>query len=135
MVYRLHRPCFYSSITSFNQNGKKENKMKIKVKNLTIAQLISVCSDRLSKKDYSDISLFGFYDKAGTMIAYEPGHYCPCLYCRKPLCAPVKTISLMVPGNNRSYFYRLHLNCFAEMEDAGETECYEAILINSLSKD
>jgi hypothetical protein len=64
--------------------------------------------------------LLGYYDRADQKEpTFNPGPDVPCVICYKPLCAPMKTISLLKPGASRSYFYRAHKACY---EGLGEDE-------------
>lgn len=45
---------------------------------------------------------------------YDPGLDIKCLVCNKKLSMPIKTISFLVPNDQRSYFYRLHKICATE---------------------
>lgn len=80
----------------------------------------------------NDLNLFGFFNDASDTPAYDPGLSVVCLYCRITLSRPLKTISLAVPGDSKSYFYRVHKNCYEQMELNGETEHYEGILIDNI---
>jgi hypothetical protein len=62
--------------------------------------------------------LLGYYDRADqTEPTYNPPKDAPCVICYKPLCAPLKTISLLKPGGSRSYFYRAHKACYEGLGD------------------
>jgi hypothetical protein len=62
--------------------------------------------------------LLGYYDSAEqTEATFNPGLNVPCVVCYKPLCAPLKTISLMKPGSGRSYFYRAHKACYEGLSE------------------
>lgn len=76
------------------------------------------------------IRLFGYYDGLGNTPAYDPGIDVPCIYCRRPLDFPLRTISFMVPGQDRSYFYRLHTACEEEMKVKGEAGHYEGLIVD-----
>lgn len=56
---------------------------------------------------------FGYYDSPEqTAPAYDPGDTAPCLICAEPWTSDtVRTVSLMVPGAERSWFYRVHRSC------------------------
>lgn len=63
--------------------------------------------------------LIGYYDDPSQATpTYNPGLNVPCVICFKPLSAPMKTISLMMPGDHRSYFYRAHKACYEALPEA-----------------
>lgn len=56
--------------------------------------------------------IFGYFDAYGqTVPTYDPGLLVNCPVCGELLSAPLRTISLMVPRDTRSYFYRIHRAC------------------------
>lgn len=72
---------------------------------------------------------FGYFDDpAQTEPTYDPGLEIDCPVCHKPLATPYKTISLMVPGDDRSYFYRTHRACYANLTLEQETELDSLII-------
>lgn len=79
----------------------------------------------------SEQSIFGYFSEADqTKPAYEPALGVPCPYCLKKLELPVRTTSLMLPGDSRSYFYRAHLDC-ANAATEVEVQQVEGSLIDS----
>lgn len=57
-------------------------------------------------------SIFGYFERPDqTKPTYDPGLDALCPHCLKKLEAPVRTMSLMLPGDNRSFFYRTHRAC------------------------
>ena len=57
--------------------------------------------------------IFGFFDKSDQVKpAFDPGLDVPCPFCLGTLERPLKTISLMLPGDARSFFYRAHKACY-----------------------
>lgn len=69
--------------------------------------------------------LFGFFDSPDqTTPAFDPGLNVACPFCLRPLELPVKTISLILPGDDRSFFYRSHKSCYetASEKAIGEIE-------------
>lgn len=58
-------------------------------------------------------AIYGYFtDATQTSPVFDPGVSVPCPICTKELDAiDVRTISLMVPGDSRSYFYRVHRSC------------------------
>ena len=83
----------------------------------------------------SDIKLFGYYNDTGNIPAYDPGLDCICIYCRKKLELPVRTTSMIVPGDNKSYFYRVHRGCSDKMQTEGSESHYEGLIIDAIYKD
>lgn len=76
-------------------------------------------------------SIFGYFDKETEFPTFDPGMNTPCPYCMRLLERPVKTISLMKPGDARSYFYRAHKKCH-EYATPQEIQWFESTLIDSL---
>lgn len=77
------------------------------------------------------ISIFGYYDdEAQERPTYDPKLSALCPHCLTQLALPVRTTSLMIPGDERSFFYRSHKAC-----DEGATpaaiEQIEGALIDS----
>jgi hypothetical protein len=64
---------------------------------------------------------------------YDPGLNVPCEICGRPLCHPIKTISLM-PNHNRaaSYFYRVHKDCYESLPER-EVALLESEVIDGLA--
>ena len=56
-----------------------------------------------------------FTDAAQTQPAFDPGLEVPCPVCGEHLSPPLKTISLMLEGDARSYFYRTHKSCYESL--------------------
>ncbi len=82
----------------------------------------------------SDVDIFGYYERADqTEASYDPGVGVPCPFCLRKLSEPLRTVSLMLPGDSRSYFYRAHRGCH---ENAGEQEIteFESALIDHRRK-
>lgn len=75
--------------------------------------------------------IFGWFDDHGPLPAHDPGLNVNCLICAKPLTAPVKTISLMKQGDNRSFFYRCHKACYENLP-ASEISDLESSLIDNI---
>jgi len=60
-----------------------------------------------------------FSDSAQLTPAYDPGLTAPCLICGLVLDAiDVRTVSLMIPEDSRSYFYRVHRSCHEPLSEA-----------------
>lgn len=62
-----------------------------------------------------DPMLVGFFEEADQVPVYDPGILVPCLICGQRLSAPIKTINLMPEDGLRSYFYRVHKDCFENL--------------------
>lgn len=59
------------------------------------------------------VSIIGYFDDAASSIpTFDPGPSVNCPFCIQPLRSPIKTISLMKPRSDRSYFYRAHRACY-----------------------
>jgi hypothetical protein len=82
-----------------------------------------------------DLQLYGYFTDKSDKPAYDPGLDVPCIYCRQKLELPVRSYSLMVPGHNRSYFYRVHRACAEQMEASGEDIHYDSLIIDSIPKE
>lgn len=63
--------------------------------------------------------------------AHDPGLAVPCPVCRLPLHRPLKTISLMLGGDTRSYFFRTHQACW-DNAPAERREAIEGGLVDLL---
>ena len=50
--------------------------------------------------------------------AYDPGIDVSCPICEGMLSPPIKTISVMAVGGDKSYFYRCHKWCYEPLSDA-----------------
>jgi hypothetical protein len=77
-------------------------------------------------------SIFGFFTEASQHEpAYDPGRSVLCPFCLNVLGdGDVRCTSLLVPGTERSYFYRYHFGC----HDEKAAEDIEGSLIDSLSE-
>lgn len=75
--------------------------------------------------------LFGYFTYSqAEKPEYDPGLEVNCIFCAKPLSAPMKTISLMTEGSFRSYFYRCHKDCYENL-DSDELMQYESLCVDS----
>lgn len=63
--------------------------------------------------------IYGYFtDASQTEPVFDPGVSVSCPICSKELDAvDVRTISLMVPGDLRSYFYRVHRSCHEPLSE------------------
>lgn len=73
-----------------------------------------------------------FTDAAQTRPSYDPGLDIECPVCGKRLSPPLKTISLMLPGDERSYFYRTHKGCYDGLSEEGRTRV-DGLLIDAIA--
>jgi hypothetical protein len=61
---------------------------------------------------------FGYFeDSLSENPAYDPGIDVDCPVCHARLSPPLKTISVMAEGDDRSYFYRTHKPCFEGLSE------------------
>lgn len=75
----------------------------------TLAALQEVVADMKARQKPS---IFGYFDHAEqTAPTFDPGLDALCPHCIQKLERPVRTISLLVPGDTRSFFYRVHRDC------------------------
>lgn len=79
-----------------------------------------------------DMKLFGYFTQPSGKPAYDPGLGCACIYCRQKLEFPVCTTSFWVPGDDKSYFYRVHRGCSDKMQSEGSESHYEGLIIDSI---
>lgn len=76
--------------------------------------------------------MFGYFDKPEqTEPKYDPGLDSDCPVCNRKLSRPMVTVSLMVPNDTRSYFYRLHKSCSEAITPEQET-AIDSILIDAI---
>ena len=63
--------------------------------------------------------LVGYFDQpAQERPALDPGLEVECPICEFPLeIAPRTTISVLVPGDNRCFFFRAHKTCYTMLSD------------------
>lgn len=60
---------------------------------------------------------YGYFNEpTQTVPVFDPGLDIPCLICHHPLDSPMVTISFMVQGDTRSYFYRAHKWCYTSAD-------------------
>ncbi len=71
-------------------------------------------------------TIFGYFDDPGDQApTFDPGLDVPCPFCLRPVGkGGIKTISLMLIGGSRSYFYRAHKCCYQQAipHDVSELE-------------
>lgn len=76
-------------------------------------------------------SIFGYFDRDDQpKPTFDPGLGALCPFCLTKLELPVRTTSLMLPGDTRSFFYRAHRPCAEFATEAQVTEI-EGSLIDS----
>lgn len=77
---------------------------------------------------------FGYFNDTSNNPAYDPMHDAPCLICHKPWSVDnVVTPSLMIPNDNKSYFYRVHKTCYKSLSEEEKT-LYDSSLIDNLMR-
>lgn len=74
--------------------------------------------------------IFGWFDNLSDNPAHDPGLEGICLVCAKKLSKPVKTISLIKEGDNRSFFYRTHKDCYESLEKEDITNLESSLIDN-----
>ena len=78
--------------------------------------------------------MYGYFDNPHeNEPAYDPGLGVDCPVCEKTLAHRlVRTISLMLPGDTRSYFYRVHAACWRRLTEAEKT-IYDSAIIDAVA--
>lgn len=80
---------------------------------------------------YTMTNIFGYFDQPGQeKPTVDPGLSVPCPFCTRSICPPMKTISLMRPESDKSFFYRAHKDCY-EQAEAEEIQHIESIKIDA----
>lgn len=65
---------------------------------------------------------YGYFTKANQEVPeYDPGLNINCPVCEKLLSAPMSTISVMLEGDSRSFFYRTHKSCYEKLSEEEAT--------------
>jgi hypothetical protein len=76
--------------------------------------------------------MFGYFSTPDLQVPdYDPGLSVSCPACNHMLHRPVLAISLMVPGDGRSYFYRVHKECYDSLSHEKEIDI-DSILIDAI---
>ena len=72
--------------------------------------------------------MYGWFDSPEQEVpAYDPGPNIDCPFCKESLtCRAVTTISLCAQESSRSYFYRVHKDCY-EAGTPEERQFYDHI--------
>lgn len=66
---------------------------------------------------------FGYFTNANQEVPeYDPGLNVDCPICEKLLAAPMKTISVLLEGDDRSFFYRTHKTCYESLTEDEQTK-------------
>ena len=77
--------------------------------------------------------IFGWFDNTSDTPAHDPGMNGLCPVCSKTLERPVKTISLMLDGDDKSYFFRVHKQCWEGLSEH-EKWLIESSLIDAIAE-
>jgi hypothetical protein len=77
--------------------------------------------------------IYGYFtDSAQTIPVFDPGLDTLCPICAKALNAnDVRTISLAVPDDDRSYFYRVHRSCHEPLSETDRCRV-DGLLIDAI---
>lgn len=77
--------------------------------------------------------IYGYFASPDqTAPTFDPGLSVRCPVCAVQLSGAIATISLMLDGDRRSYFYRTHVACY-EQATANEIEAIESALIDAIA--
>ncbi len=88
----------------------------------SMSRPFSYCSP-LDKGDNSEYMEYGYFESPLSEVPdYDPGLDVDCPVCYRRLSRPMKTISVAVEGDNKSYFYRVHSRCFERLSPDGKSE-------------
>lgn len=80
------------------------------------------------------LPMFGYFTAPEqTEPVYDPGLEVNCPACNQRLSRPMVTPSLMVPGDSRSYFYRMHKACSDSITPEQESNI-DGLLIDAIYK-
>jgi hypothetical protein len=80
------------------------------------------------------MSIYGYYDSPSQIRpVFDPGtRGVPCPNCGNELNeVDLRTISLMVPNDSRSYFYRVHKSCHESLNERQQTNL-DSLLIDAI---
>ena len=78
-------------------------------------------------------NLIGRFDDTSDTPTFDPGLNVPCVVCAKQLSRPMKSISLMAEGGSSSYFFRVHKECWENLDDR-EQWLIESSIIDSVKE-
>ena len=74
-------------------------------------------------------TFYGYFEDAGSIPAVDPGLDVPCPICGEVLrTSPRKTISMMIDGDVRSYFYRTHATCYDALDEGQKYDLDHRVL-------
>ncbi len=86
-------------------------------------------SDDMPKKGVRLVNIYGYFEAPGqTEPAFDPGLDIECPVCEKPVGKNCRAVCFMVPGDKRSYFYRMHKNCLETCSPELETNITSVIV-------
>lgn len=78
--------------------------------------------------------IYGYFDAPEqTVPTFDPGLDAPCPICGEGNITlnTVRTISLMIPSGDRSYFYRVHRSCHEPLSEAERCKV-DGLLIDAI---
>ena len=79
-------------------------------------------------------NIFGYFtDPYQTIPAYDPGFDVECPVCHQRLRRPALAISLMLDGDDRSYFYRMCKPCYESLSEDEQT-VYDSVIIDAVAR-
>jgi hypothetical protein len=79
-------------------------------------------------------SIYGYFSEAHQEEpTYDPGLDVDCPICHQRLSRPMKTISLMLEHDDRSYFYRVHKACYDALTP-DEQSVYDSVIIDAVGR-
>lgn len=97
----------------------------------TLRALQEAVEDMKARPTVTEPSIFGYFDQPEqTAPTFDPGLDALCPHCLQKLERPVRTISLLVPSDSRSFFYRVHRACAERATEQQVTEI-ESSLVDS----
>lgn len=66
---------------------------------------------------------YGYFLNASQEVPeYDPGLNVNCPICEALLSSPMKTISVLLVGDDRSFFYRTHKACYENLTEDEQTK-------------
>lgn len=75
--------------------------------------------------------IFGYFENSSDQSpTHDPGLETICIFCTIQLEPPMKTISLMKDGDNKSYFYRCHKECYEKLSQNEIIEIESSLIDN-----
>lgn len=74
-------------------------------------------------------SIFGYFNSVEQDVpVFDPGLSVICPFCLLQLEPPLKTISFMALGSERSYFYRAHKGCYESADQPSINEIESSVV-------